>query len=102
MLLLFFVQMYRTVLPNFFTVVAVVSTVAIDAVHLLSLLLLLFIANLTYTRTAILTSIICTFFRFFPRCQPAFIRAISSGNKRIGIIHKLFVQDVEIQEYVEK
>ncbi len=39
---------------------------------------------------------------FAVRCQPAFIRAISSGNKRVGIVHKLFVQDVEVPEYVEK
>ena len=39
---------------------------------------------------------------FTIRCQPAFIRAVSSGNKRVGIIHKLFVQDSEVPEFVEK
>ncbi len=33
--------------------------------------------------------------------QPAFIRAVSSGDRRRGIVQKLYVQDVEIPEYVE-
>ena len=33
---------------------------------------------------------------------PAFIKAVSSGNKRVGIIHKLFVEDNQVPEYVEQ
>ncbi len=33
--------------------------------------------------------------------QPAFVRAVSTGNKRTGIKHQLFVQDNEVPEYTE-
>ena len=34
--------------------------------------------------------------------QPAFIRAESSGNRRKGMVQKLFVQDTEVPEYLEQ
>ena len=33
--------------------------------------------------------------------QPAFVRAISSGNKREGIIHILMVQGMQVPEFIE-
>jgi len=33
--------------------------------------------------------------------QPAFVRAVSSGNKRSGILHSLVVHDTEVPEFVE-
>jgi hypothetical protein len=33
--------------------------------------------------------------------QPAFVRAISTGNRRKGIVHKLFVHENEVPEYTE-
>ena len=33
--------------------------------------------------------------------QPAYVRAVSSGNKREGIIHCLLVHETEVPEYVE-
>ena len=33
--------------------------------------------------------------------QPAFIRAVSTGNRRSGIKHSLYVEDTEVPEYVE-
>ena len=32
---------------------------------------------------------------------PAFVRAESTGNRRKGIVHKLFVHDSEVPEYLE-
>jgi hypothetical protein len=33
--------------------------------------------------------------------QPAFIRAVSTGQRRSGIKHSLYVEDTEVPEYVE-
>ena len=33
--------------------------------------------------------------------QPAFVRAVSSGKRREGIIHSLHVHDTEVPEYLE-
>ena len=33
--------------------------------------------------------------------QPAFVRAVSSGNKREGIIHILVVEGMQVPEFVE-
>ena len=33
--------------------------------------------------------------------QAAYILNVSSGNRRIGIIHKLLIDDNEVPEYVE-
>jgi len=33
--------------------------------------------------------------------QPAYVRAVSSGNKRSGILHSLVVHDTEVPEFVE-
>ena len=33
--------------------------------------------------------------------QPAFIRAVSTGNRRSGIKHSLYVEETEVPEYVE-
>lgn len=33
--------------------------------------------------------------------QPAYVRAVSSGNKRAGILHSLMVHETEVPEYVE-
>ena len=33
--------------------------------------------------------------------QPAYVLAVSSGNKREGIIHVLMVHDTEVPEFVE-
>ena len=33
--------------------------------------------------------------------QPAFVRAVSSGKRREGIIHTLYVHDTEVPEYLE-
>lgn len=33
--------------------------------------------------------------------QPAYIKAVSSGKRRQGIIHKLFVEDSEVPEFIE-
>merc|ERR1711971_1428566 len=33
--------------------------------------------------------------------QPAFVRAVSSGKRREGIIHTLFIHDSEVPEYFE-
>jgi hypothetical protein len=33
--------------------------------------------------------------------QPAFIRAVSTGNRRSGIKHSLYVEDTEVPEYIE-
>ena len=33
--------------------------------------------------------------------QPAYVSALSSGNKREGIIHSLFVHESEVPEYLE-
>ena len=34
--------------------------------------------------------------------QPAYVKAVSSGKRREGIVHKLYVEEHEIPEYVEK
>ncbi len=31
--------------------------------------------------------------------QPAYIRAVSTGRKRTGIVHKLFIEDSEVPEF---
>ena len=38
---------------------------------------------------------------FIIASTPAFVRAESTGNRRKGIVHKLFVHDSEVPEFLE-
>jgi len=33
--------------------------------------------------------------------QPAYVKAVSSGNKRSGLLHSLVVHDTEVPEFLE-